>query len=107
VHFLTSLDDTPFAGNLSESMGDAPKVNKSKILASRHRQKKYVQKLLPSQRINRGSYSSVEDFEAAIYDYLLQHDAKPKPFFWSKTSEDTLTRERRALDALDHIRRNR
>jgi hypothetical protein len=40
----------------------------------------------------------------AIYDYLLQHNAKAKPFVWSKTAEHILTRERRALDALDEIR---
>jgi len=36
-----------------------------------------------------------------------KHNAKPKPFVWSKTAEDILTRERRAIDALDHIRGNR
>ena len=45
--------------------------------------------------------------EDAIYDYLLQHNAKPKPFAWSKTAEDIIARERRALDALDEIRGNR
>jgi len=62
---------------------------------------------ITTKHIRRGSYSSVEDLEAAIYDYLLQHNAAPKPFVWSKTAEDILTRERRALDALDHIRGNR
>jgi hypothetical protein len=42
----------------------------------------------------------------AIYDYLLQHNARPKPFVWTKSAEDILTRERRALDALDEIRGN-
>ncbi|WP_273250967.1 hypothetical protein [Sediminimonas qiaohouensis] len=50
---------------------------------------------------------SVDDLEGAIYDYLLLHNAKPKPFVWSKTAEDIITRERRALDALDEIRGNR
>jgi len=59
------------------------------------------------KRIRRCSDSSVDDLEGAIYDYLLQHNAKPKPFVWSKTAEDILTRERRALDALDQIRGNR
>jgi transposase len=59
------------------------------------------------KRIRRGSYSSVDDLEATIYDYLLQHNTKPKPFVWSKTAEDIITRERRALDALDEIRGNR
>ena len=62
---------------------------------------------ITSRRIRRGSYSSVDDLEAAIYDYLAQHNEKPKPFRWSKTAEDILTRERRALDALDEIRGNR
>lgn len=62
---------------------------------------------ITAKRIRRGSYSSVDDLEGAIYDYLLQHNAKPKPFVWSKTAKDIITRERRALDALDEIRGNR
>jgi len=62
---------------------------------------------ITTKRIRRGSYSSVDELEAVIYDYLLQHNAKPKPFVWSKTAEDILTRERRALNELDHIRGNR
>jgi transposase len=62
---------------------------------------------ITSRRIRRGSYASVGDLEATIYDYLLQHNAKPKPFVWSKTAEDIIARERRALDALDEIRGNR
>ncbi|MFU8776823.1 MAG: IS630 family transposase [Roseovarius sp.] len=62
---------------------------------------------ITSRRIRRGSYSSVNDLEAAIYDYLAQHNERPKPFKWTKTAEDILTRERRALDKLDEIRGNR
>ena len=62
---------------------------------------------ITSRRIRRGSYSSVDDLEAAIHDYLAQHNEKPKPFKWTKTAEDILTRERRALDTLDEIRGNR
>ena len=62
---------------------------------------------ITARRIRRGSYTSVDDLEAAIYDYLGQHNAKPKPFHWTKTAEDILTRERRALDKLDEIRGNR
>ena len=59
---------------------------------------------ITARRIPRGTYSSVDDLEADIYDYLLQHNAKPKPFVWSKTAHDILTRERRALNAIDKIR---
>jgi len=62
---------------------------------------------ITSRRIRRGSYSSVDDLEATIFEYLTQHNEKPKPFRWTKTAEDILTRERRALDALDQIRGNR
>ncbi len=62
---------------------------------------------MTAKRIRRDSYPSVDDLKVAIYDYLLQHNAKPKPFVWSKTAEDILTRKRRALDALDQIRGNR
>lgn len=62
---------------------------------------------ITSKRIRRGCYTSVDDLEATIYDYLEQHNTKPKPFIWSKTAEDILTRERRALDKLDEFRGNR
>ena len=62
---------------------------------------------ITSKRIRRGSYTSVDDLETAIYDYLAKHNTKPKPFTWTKTAEDILTRERRALDKLDEIREDR
>ena len=62
---------------------------------------------ITTRRIRRGSYSSVNDLEAAIYDYLAHHNEAPKPFRWTKSAEDILARERRALDALDEIRGNR
>jgi len=62
---------------------------------------------ITSRRIRRGSYSSVNDLEASIYDYLAQHNEQPKPFRWTKTPQDILTRERRALNPLDDLRGNR
>lgn len=62
---------------------------------------------ITTRRIRRGSFTSVDDLETAIYDYLLFHNSKPKPFAWTKSADDILTRERRALDALDEIRGNR
>jgi hypothetical protein len=43
--------------------------------------------------------------ETAIYDYLGQHNAKPKPL--TKTAEDILTQEQRALDKINEIRGKR
>jgi hypothetical protein len=62
---------------------------------------------ITAKRMRRGTHYRFNDFEGAIYDYLLQHNAKPKPFVWSKTAVDIINRERRALDALDEIRGNR
>lgn len=62
---------------------------------------------ITSKRIRRGSYTSVDDLEAAIYDYLLQHNAKPKPFIWTKTAEDIVAREQRALHAPEEVRERR
>lgn len=52
-------------------------------------------------------YSSVDDLKTAIYDYLAHLSGKPKPFRWTNTAEDILTRALRALNALDEISWNR
>ncbi len=62
---------------------------------------------ITNRRIRRGICSSAGDLEDAIHDYLLPHDTRPKPFVRTKSAEDILTRERRALDALDEILGNR
>ena len=58
---------------------------------------------ITTKRIRRGTFTSVADLEDAIYDYLMRHNADPKPFVWTKTANDILSRERRALDLLDLI----
>lgn len=56
------------------------------------------------KRIRRGTFTSVADLEAAIEDYLLRHNANPKPFVWTKPAKVILEKERRALDLLDLIK---
>jgi transposase len=58
------------------------------------------------KRIRRGAFASVAELEAAIHDYLLHHNADPKPFVWTKSAEVILKKERRALDALEAIKGN-
>jgi transposase len=55
------------------------------------------------KRIRRGAFASVAELEAAIHDYLLHHNADPKPFVWTKSAEVILKKERSALDALEAI----
>jgi len=43
----------------------------------------------------------VADLKEAIHDYLDRHNADPKPFVWTKSSDVILAKERRALDALE------
>jgi len=58
------------------------------------------------KRIRRGAFSSVAELEEAIHDYLLHHNADPKPFVWTKTAEAIPKKERRALDALEAVSGN-
>jgi len=43
--------------------------------------------LITSQRIRRGSFSSVKELERAILDYIEANNKDPKPFVWTKTPE--------------------
>jgi transposase len=52
------------------------------------------------KRIRRGAFNSVAQLEGAIDDYLMRHNADPKPFAWTKPTDDILARERRALEKL-------
>jgi transposase len=56
------------------------------------------------KRIRRGVFQSVTELETAIQDYLDQHNAKPKPFAWTKSVADILARERRALNKLEAVK---
>jgi transposase len=58
---------------------------------------------ITTKRIRRGAFASVAELKEAIYDYLLRHNANPKPFVWTKAADAILDSERRALDVLDAI----
>ena len=60
---------------------------------------------ITTKRIRRGVFRSVLELEEAVRDYLDQHNTDPKPFFWTKSAEMILAKERRAKDKLDQIRR--
>jgi transposase len=59
---------------------------------------------ITGKRIRRGSFTSVADLEEAIDDYLLRHNASAKPYVWTKTADEILDKERRALDKLEAIK---
>jgi hypothetical protein len=41
-------------------------------------------------------FSSVKELEAAIHDFIEQHNADPKPFTWTKSVESILEKVGRA-----------
>jgi transposase len=47
--------------------------------------------LLSRRRLERGTFTSTADLEAAIQGYIAETNAHPKPFVWTKTADDILT----------------
>ena len=46
--------------------------------------------LLTRRRLQRGVFTSTDDLEAAIQDYIDQTNAEPKPFVWTKSADTIL-----------------
>ncbi|CCV05376.1 hypothetical protein MESS2_1550012 [Mesorhizobium metallidurans STM 2683] len=46
-------------------------------------------------------FKNVGELEAAIMDYLDQHNAQPKPFVWTKSAGQILEKITRAKQALE------
>jgi transposase len=55
---------------------------------------------LTQKKIRRGTFRSVAELMAAIYEYLAQYNLSPKPFVWTKTASDILAKVTRAQQAL-------
>lgn len=56
---------------------------------------------LTTRRVRAGIFKSRAELEAAIADYLRQHNARPKPFIWTAKAADILAKVTRAKAALD------
>jgi transposase len=52
-------------------------------------------------RIRRGAFKSVAELNAAIMQYLENHNADPKPFLWTKSASQILEKVARAKQALE------
>ena len=44
------------------------------------------------QRIRRGVFHSIVDLQSAINVYLVEHNAHPKPFVWTKSAAAILAK---------------
>lgn len=59
---------------------------------------------LTTRRLKRGSFASVAELIDAIEDYIAHHNDDPKPFVWTKTADEILTKVRRGRVALEQAR---
>jgi hypothetical protein len=58
---------------------------------------------ITDKAIRRGVFHSVPDLITAIEKYLAANNANPKPFVWTATAEQILTKVRRGRVALDQL----
>ena len=55
---------------------------------------------LTAKRIRRGTFTSIDQLVAAIEDYILHHNANPKPIIWTAKADDILEKVTRARSTL-------
>lgn len=55
------------------------------------------------KRIRRGSFQSVEQLIEAIEDYIQTNNANPKPFIWTKTAKEIITKVNRGKAILKTV----
>ena len=58
---------------------------------------------LTERNLRRGIFGSVPDLIASIENYLDAHNDDPKPYVWTATAEDILTKVRRARTKIDAL----
>lgn len=56
---------------------------------------------LTDKRIRRGTFTSAEDLETAIHDYIDEHNAEPTPFVWTAKADAIIAKVGRARIALN------
>lgn len=55
------------------------------------------------KRIRRGTFQSVDQLIQAIEDYIQTNNANPKPFIWTKTAEEIITKVNRGKAILKTV----
>jgi len=55
---------------------------------------------LTQNQLRRGVFTSVEQLQKTIFDYIEQHNSKPKPFIWTAKATDILEKVKRGRTAL-------
>ncbi|QYZ65223.1 MAG: hypothetical protein NV67_00280 [Gammaproteobacteria bacterium (ex Lamellibrachia satsuma)] len=58
---------------------------------------------LTQKQLKRGVFTSVEDLEMAIRQFIDQHNQAPEPFVWTKSVDQILEKIGRAKVALRNV----
>ena len=61
---------------------------------------------LTDKRLRRGVFTSVKELEVALKDFISKHNENPKPFVWTKSTEDILEKVGRARERLNNLHAN-
>ena len=62
--------------------------------------------VLTQRQLKRGVFTSVQELEQKIIEYIDHNNKNPKPFVWTKSTEEILEKVNRARMTLDNIRSN-
>jgi transposase len=54
---------------------------------------------ITQNQLRRGVFTSVEELQKAIFDYVKQHNSQPKPFIWTAKANDILEKVKRGKAA--------
>ena len=58
---------------------------------------------ITTERIRRDAFSSVTQLQAAIYEYIKHNNENPKPFVWTKSADDIITKVNRGKALLETL----
>mgnify|MGYP005865037449 CR=1 FL=1 len=58
--------------------------------------------LLTQRQLKRGVFTSVQELEATIKDFIDRHNESPIPFVWTKSVEEILEKVARARATLQN-----
>lgn len=62
--------------------------------------------ILTDKRLRRGIFTSVTELENALKDFIDQHNKDPKPFVWTKSTQEILDKVGRARVRLNNLHTN-
>ena len=59
---------------------------------------------LTQRELKRGAFTSLDQLQATLTDYVVHHNEHPKPFIWTAKANDILEKVKRARVTIDKMR---